>query len=238
MRRINVLSGLICTGKSAYLRKLMGRPEFHDAISVGLDDIGIRYWGRRTLTSTEKVYRNQLAREEVQRRIIVDGAKTILLEMVMLTRKNHQEPFMRIVAETKRYLHLIETERAKMEQRECLHDDSKIRLNVILLYCSLERVQARIERRKREGSGNSPVMNMEGVWHAAMQFEMPEAYIPLPIDTTDESEEAECNRMQEIMAFFLQGKTPSQAVLDARMAEARKCLHALKEEAEKTGIAL
>lgn len=238
MRYINVLSGLICAGKSAYLRTLMRRPEFRDAISVGLDDIGTRYWGRRAMTSTEKVYRNQLAREEVQRRIIVDGTQTVLLEMVMLTRKNHQEPFVRMVAKTEQYLRLIEPERAKMEQRDPVSDDSSIHLNVVLLYCSLERVQERIERRKREGSSNSPVMSMSGALHAAIQFEMPEAYIPLPIDTTDESEEAECNRMQEIMAFFLQGKTPSQAVIDARMAEARKCLHALKEEAEKTGIAL
>lgn len=112
MRNINALSGLICTGKSAYMRKLMRLPEFRDAISVSLDDVGIRHWGRRIMTSTEKVYRNQLAREEVQRRIIVNGVQTVLLEMVMLTRKNHQEPFVRMVAKTEQYLHLIEPERA------------------------------------------------------------------------------------------------------------------------------
>ena len=238
MRHINILSGLICTGKSAYLRKLMGRPEFRDATTVSLDDIGILYWGRRTMTGTEKIYRNQLAREEVQRRIIVDGAQTVLLEMVMLTRKKHQEPFVRMVADTEQYLRLIETERAKIGQRQFVQDDSNVRLNVVLLYCSLERVQERIERRKREGNSNSPVLSMDGVLHAAIQFEMPEVYDSLPLDTTDECEEAECNRMQEITAFFLREEKPTQAVFDTRMNEARKCLYELKQEAKKEGIVL
>lgn len=104
MRNICVLSGLECTGKTTYLRKLMSRSEFRDAISISLDDVGVRYWRQRVMTRTEKVYRNQLAREEIERRIIVDGVKTVLLEMVMLTRKNHQNPFVRMVAETKDYL--------------------------------------------------------------------------------------------------------------------------------------
>ena len=84
---------------------------------MGLNEVGIRYFGKRIMTKTEKVYRNQLAREEIQRRIIVDGASQILLDMPMLTRENHQEPFVRMVEETNRYLEIIEPERAALENK-------------------------------------------------------------------------------------------------------------------------
>src|SRR3989344_7928843 len=132
MRNINILSGLICVGKSTYLKRLLNLPEFQHAISLSLDDVGLRYWGRRVMTKTEKVYRNRLAREEIQRRIIVDGAQQILIEMVMLTRKNHQEPFALTVRETEYYLHAIEPERAAFEGKPLSKDYGMINLNVIL----------------------------------------------------------------------------------------------------------
>lgn len=238
MRNIHVLSGLICTGKSAYLKKLMRWHEFRNATTIGLDDVGIRYWGNRAMTTTEKVYRNQLAREEIQRRIIVDNAKTVLVEMVMLTMKNHQEPFMRMIAETEHYLQRIEPERARMEQRPPLHDDGGINVNVVLFYCSLERMRERIERRKSEGSNNSPVFSMDGALHAAIQFEMPEVYDPLLINTTDENVDAELERMREMKAFFLRGEKPSRVTCDARKEEAESYLCELCREAEKAGVTL
>lgn len=237
MMCINVLSGLICVGKSTYLEQLTRVPEFRDAVSVSLDEVGVRHWGGRTMTKTEKVYRNQLAREEVQRRIIVDGAENVLLEMVMLTRKNHQEPLIRIVEETERYLRVIEPERAALEGKELPEGYGTINLNVVLLYCSLDRVRERILRRSLSGdSYNSPVLSMEGVFDAAVQFELPEVYEPLPINTTEEGARAEQERMQEIMAFFLRGERPAKEVIRLRMKEAEMHLGQLQEEAIKAGI--
>lgn len=59
---------------------------------------------------------------------------------------------------------------------------------------------------------------MEGLFDTALQFEMPESYDPFPINTTDESEEAEQQRMQELTAFFLRGEKPHPGILAKRMA--------------------
>ncbi len=236
MRSINVFSGCSCVGKSTYRDKFGNLPELQGAVSVGLNEVGIRYFGKRIMTKTEKVYRNQLAREEIQRRIIVDGASQILLDMPMLTRENHQEPFVRMVEETNRYLEIIEPERAALENKTLDPSLCTVKLNVVLLYCSLNRVRDRIERRKRDANYADSILRMEGVLRMGSQFEMPEAYEPLLINTTDESEEAEKGRMSEILTFFLRGEKPSQEIVRGRMLEAQAFLDELKAEAARAGV--
>lgn len=236
-RNVNVISGLICVGKSRLLEQLRRHPEFQKAFTLSLDDIGIRHWGKRIMTKTEKVYRNELARNEIKTALIVNDVRTVLLEMVMLTRKNHQNPFMEMILDTERYLRLTEPERAGLEGKSLPEGPPRVNLNVILLYCDFTTVKRRIEQRRKEAEKtNSPILNMEGVLDAAIQFEMPEAYTPLPINTSDESAATEKKRMREIIRFFLEQRLPADRVVRKRLEESAQYLAELQEIARKLGM--
>lgn len=235
---INVISGLICVGKSTLLQRLKREPQFQDACFIELDKVGIRHWGHaRKLTKTEKIYRNQLAREEVQTQIIVQGKRTVFLEMVMLTHGYHQEPFVRMAEETRFYLRKILLEQAEMLGEPPQESaNAQVKLNVVLLHCSLATVKKRLKKRNAERSSNSPVTSLEGVLDTAIQFEMPTSYVPLPIETDNESRGANEKRYREILAFFTNSTWPRNISLANRLKAAKKHLEEQQRAARAVGI--
>ena len=236
-RNVNVMSGAICVGKSRLVKELLKLPEFRDAATVTLDQVGIRHWGRRIMTKTEKVYRNELARNEVKEQLIVNWAEHVLVDMPMLTRANHQKPFVEMIGDAERYLRLIDPERDALEGKKITTNRPFVYLNVVLLYCDFETVKRRITVRGLEAEkSDSPAVSMEAVLDVAVQFELPKDYVPLPIDTSDESESAEELRMREIRGFLLERKFPTSSVFRERMAQARACRDELKEEARRRGM--
>lgn len=233
-KNVNVISGLICVGKSRILKLLRQQEQFHNAYYIRLDDVGIEYWGKYAhLTKHEKVFRNEVMRFIIKQQMIVQDTEQILIEMVMLTRKYHQEPFVEMIRDTQRQLRLIEPEQVAQGRKAISGLPCFVNLNVVLLYCDVETVRKRITKRAASlNTGNSPIIDMAGVYDTALQFEMPESYYPLLINTSDESPKAEQKRLQEITAFFFWGKQIDQKTAEDRLCEAREYLDQLKQLAQ------
>lgn len=232
-KNINIVSGLICTGKSRILKLLRQQREFHNAYSLRLDDVGVQYWGKHAnLTKHEKVFRNEVMRFIIKQRLVIYDTSQILLEMPMLTRAYHQEPFVDMIRDTQRQLRLIEPERVAQGRKALDGLPCFVNLNVVLLYCDIETVRKRIERKvSLLDTGNNPVIDMTNIYDTALQFEMPKSYYPLLINTSDESPEAEQQRLCEITAFFHWGRRIDQKIAEDRLCEAHACLDQLQQRA-------
>lgn len=233
-RCINVISGMTGSGKSWLLEKILSLPQHKTAVLVRMDEIGKRFWGDRWITKTERVYRNELTRNEIKTLLIVYGAKTLFLEAPMLTRKNHQEPFVAMIRSAEKYLQAIETDMAEKESTPP-PTLTHVHLNVILLYCDLETAAARIEKRdSATDATNTNVFSFDGFLETAVQFELPESktYIPLPINT---ARMRETEIVKEAVEFF-RGKYFPRRVVETRLKEAERYLIQGKELAKSRGI--
>ncbi len=232
-RNVFVISGITLSGKSWLLAELLKRPEHNLATVVRMDDIRKKFWGDRPLTNAEGVYRNELTRNEVKRALIIDGVKTVVVEMPMLTRLNHQKPFVDMVFDAEKYIQAIEKENT------ALLSPSKVRLKVVLAYCSPAAAFARIGKRKSElNISNTNVFTGAQYLSIASRFELPDKtdYVPLPIDTSDESPE-NAERITSEVSAFLDGQT----VIDLssvyeRLQTVRNYLDEAKAEALRRGI--
>lgn len=235
MRRdINIISGITGSGKSWLLERILALPQYKNAVQVKMDEIGRRFWGDRWITKTERVYRNELTRNEVKTLLLVQDAKTIFLEAPMLTKKLHQEPFVAMIRSAEEYLCAIEIERAEKEKR-CPPEPTEIRLQVVLLYCAPEIATGRIEKRDRtHDTTGTNVFSFTGFLEAATQFELPEqkTYIPLPINT---GTTPEMKIIEETMNFF-SGLPLNDNQVRPRLYEAGKYLTYTKKQAQKFNI--
>src|SRR3989344_3980805 len=187
-RAINVLSGITGSGKSWLLKKMLERPEFQNTVHVQMDVIGKRVWGDRWITPTERVFRNELTRNEIKMKLIVEKAKIVFLEMPLLTRKYHQKPLVAVARDTERYLQAIEKELAQKENREAVQPH--VRLNVVLVYCDIETVSRRINDRNRESDATGTnVFDLHGYFETSAHFQLPDMalYTALPLNTCDET---------------------------------------------------
>lgn len=228
-RNVNIISGMTLSGKSHLLRQILNVPEFRNAAVVRMDDIRKRYWGDRdgqSMTATEKVYRNILTFREIETKLVIDGASMIFVEVPMLTRKHHQQPLVDITREAERYLQAIERERACIESKAIPDYFSQVHLNVVLLYCSVQSAVARLERRRHDvNTNNTDVFSLDFFLEIALDFELPEptTYLPLSLNTSDESSDAERQRLEEVVSFF-NGKLQDTNFLKKRLEEAEFCL--------------
>ena len=223
---VGVFSGLVYSGKSFFRNWVMGLPEYRDALLVAMDDTREFLWPGRSdshITRTEHVFKNEATRFVVKTRLIVGKPSALFLEMVMLTRKDHQHPFVEMVEDAQRYLQLIEREEVERDGVPVPKIPIAVDFKCIYFYCDLAAVRRRIDYRLRETGNptNASVFDLEGFLRGARQIEIPPSgYVPLYVNTSDESPEALDHQREEILSF-LRGEMPiSVGELNSRAAEA------------------
>jgi len=247
-RYVNVISGLPRTGKTHLLDSIMERPEYRNAPVIRMDEVGRRFWGDRQsmragsttteLTRTEKIYRNELTRCEIKNRLVVYNTEIVMAEMPLLTRGNHQRPLVEMVESAGQYIKEIQQDQYLRDTNPVSADFPSVHLNVVLLYASLDRVRIRIENSSKSAVANSDAGHINVYLDAALQFEFPECYMPLLVDTTKESQRAEQQRIEEVLAFF-RGDIPQgdlAAINSRRIRDANSYLEEAKDQARIANI--
>lgn len=226
---VGVFSGLVFSGKSFFRNWVMSLPEYKDEVFVSADAVRGRLYRDRSdthITKTEHVFKNEVTRFEVKTRLIVKRPPAVFLEMVMLTREAHQRPFVDMVESVNWYLQTIEEEEAKRDGQPVLESPVRVDFRCIYFYSDLEAVKRRIGYRKREletmgNISNASVFDFDGFLRGAQQIEIPPTgYVPLYLNTSDESEEALNRQRQEVLSF-LRGEMPiTEKELERRAVEA------------------
>ncbi len=226
---VSVFSGLVFSGKSFFRNWVMSLPEYKDAVFVSMDDVRQRFWPTRSdvhIVKIEHVFKNEATRFEVKTKLIVERPQAVFLEMVMLTRKAHQVPFVEMLESANWYLQTIEREEAERDGKPIPELPITVHFRCIYFYCDLEAVRRRIAYRQREletvgNITNASVFDFDGFLRGARQIEIPPAgYIPLYLNTSDESQESLVHQREEVFSF-LRGEMPiSEEELKRRVAEA------------------
>lgn len=219
-----VISGLTFSGKSFLSNWLITQPEFKDVCQVAMDDVRQQVWGNKSLTCTEHVFKNELTRNIVKAKIIVERPRMIFLEMVMLTREYHQKPFLEMVQSASRYADRIQNEKGEGKV--------DIKFRCVLLYCDLETVSRRIQYRLKGNATGADVFDLQGYLDDAEEFELPCDYAPLPINTSDESAESVKKIRDEVIAFLQGQMSISDGEYHRRMQEAADILTESKKYAK------
>ena len=226
---VGVFSGLVFSGKSFFRTWVMSLPDYKDAVFVAMDDIRQRFWPKRSdthIVKTEHVFKNEATRFEVKTKLIIERPLAVFLEMVMLTREAHQRPFVEMIKSVNEYLQTIGREEPQRDGKPASESPVEVDFRCIYFYCDLETVKRRIGYRQREletvgNIFNASVFDFSGFLRGAQQIEIPPAgYIPLYLDTSDESEAALTRQREEILSF-LRGEMPiSEEELQRRAVDA------------------
>jgi hypothetical protein len=204
-----VVSGWQFVGKSYYLDVLAQLPEMADARIVRMDAILRDLYGDRPdtdITKTEHLYKNEATRSAMLRELVL-GAETLLTETVLMTERDHQVPMLDMIKRAEEYVQAIERELAE-RTHTLVPIPTKVNLRVILLHCSLDCTNRRIERARGQERAYSPISTLLGMESTITQFEYPGVYTPLIIDTSDESPGAEHARLGEMRGFITDGWLP------------------------------
>ncbi len=208
-RSMVIASGWQFTGKSYYLPIIAAMPEMLGAVTIRMDAILRELYGDRPdthITKTEHLFKNYATRFAMLRELVL-GARTLLTETVLLTEDGHQLPMLEMVKEAREYVQSIEREYAERDHTPGL-PIGQVSLRVILFHCSLECTERRIARAGGQARAFSPILNLVAMRGALTQFEYPRAYVPLIVDTSDESPSAERARLEEMQVFIAAGTLP------------------------------
>lgn len=201
-RVVVLCSGLTYAGKSHLITQLLADEELKRyADVVRLDDVYRRLFNNRIdheVTKTEHLYKNEVWRQDMLQRLVLGAAPVVISEAVMLTRRAHQQPFVDMLQRAQAYLEQIAIEKSLPAPT--------IRFKPLLMFASPET----IERRAREDRGrDSAVRGLADASISYLQFEFPEEYEPLYLDTSLETAEANQGRIVEARAFINGGSLPS-----------------------------
>lgn len=249
-RYVNVISGLPRTGKSYLLKDIKRQPEYLDAVIVRMDKVGRRLYGKRQatragsttteLTPIEKIFRNDETRLEMRRQLVAYNAGVILMETPLLTREYHQQPLVEIVANAQWYIGGIEKELADRNSQPLPSKESEVHLKVVLLYASPDVVRERFEKesKRKIPTANSDAGHINIFLDAAVKFQFPDSncYVPLLVDTTEESHAAHLKRVEEVSSF-LRGDILPEELLSINSKRMPKAVAYLEEARRQAGIA-
>lgn len=216
-------SGLVFSGKTFYLQRILQSGRYERAVTISMDDVRVRLFGGKKCTRTEQIFKNETTRHEVKTLLITKQPPFIFLEMVMLTRRWHQEPMMEMVKNVQWYLNQVEAEKTTEERPMA---SVKVELKPVLLYCDCETVQRRTGYRlaARSSNATADVFDIVGFIENALEFEFPVAYKPLYINTSDESPQA-LERNEGEIHSFLTGSMPLNDVeMRTRVEQAERFL--------------
>jgi hypothetical protein len=214
-----VFSGLAYSGKSFWLPRITSI--FPGVSVVQMDKTRIRVFGEKVLTRTGHLFKNEAVRQEAKEVIVANRPKYLFTEAVMLTRENHQLPFLEMVRSSQSYVQAIDREEAEQDGCE-LECKPKVKLLVILFYCDLCTVGRRIEERRQaitfEGGRDGAYVVEWAEWvNQIKQFEIPTDYSPLYVNTSDRPEKDIEN---EILSFLSDGvHSLVSEVMEQRRAE-------------------
>lgn len=205
-RQVLVFSGLPFSGKSYLLKRVAELLASHQPVIVRMDPIRERLYGNRAdthVTRSEHLFKNEVTRYQILEHLVL-GAPLVMVEMLMLTRADHQQPFVEMINRARKYILDIERECCLRDGQEPPTSPTKVDLRVVLAYASpaitAQRADTPSEERQRSSAA---VMDLVGIGGALKIFEFPapNLYVPLPVDTSDESGETTRHRLQEIVAF-------------------------------------
>ena len=178
-RRILICCGITTGGKSYWQEKIREALDLPRNYGVDLDEVRVENFGReRRLTDEEHLFKNELVRIEVKKRFIIDKAETVIVGAVMLTIRNHQLPM--------------------VEMAESL----EAKIYGLWFVCSSEASEQRLAARRSDPNTLCDVTTMEGLEKGAKRFEPPALYPFIQIDTSDESPEADAERLRQIFEFI------------------------------------
>src|SRR3989338_8199905 len=229
---VAVFSGLVFSGKSFFRNWVMGLPEYKEASMVAMDDIRKRLWGDKSdteITKSSHVFKNEATIFEIKSKLIVERPFAIFTEMVMLTREAHQRPFVEMIKSASFYLQSIEKEEAEQAGWSMPELSVEVDFRCIYFYCDLETVRRRINYRLREietvgNITNASVFDFEGYLRGARQIEVPPiGYVPLYLNTSDESPVGLARQRTEVLSF-LDGNMLSEGETEKRKIESVKIL--------------
>lgn len=201
-RKLILVCGLSATGKSRWcgyvLHLLYSRgenPKFFD-----IDEVREQTWGERarSLTAAEHRFKNEVTCFEVKKAFIL-GAEVVLLNMVMPTKRLHQQPFMEMVRDTERILNEIRVDRGQEIE------PVKVKIDVRAIWCDCNEETARRRLAERAKGTHVSDLNDIKVWlDNKSWFEPPdeENYPYIWIDTSHESVAAEQIRVEQVSQFL------------------------------------
>ena len=209
-RSVVVLAGLNYVGKTWHQSVVLGLPEMTGAKVVSMDAIRADLYPGRAdthITKTEHLFKNEEMRRAIVRELVL-GTPTVLVDTVMLTRANHQRPFVEMVHHALWYVTEIEREAFERDGSKFI-EACEVNLRTIVFFCSLERLRDRIARNSiaRKVSGTL-VFDLVAMRGAVEAYEYPSLYKPLYLDTSDESQSAHDIRVSEIQMFLARGILP------------------------------
>jgi hypothetical protein len=201
-------------------------PEFKDATIVRADDIRDRYWGGRKLQFGEADFIYELTRTEIKKLLVIDRVKTVMVEMPLRESALHQEPLVEMANSAQSYLRAID----RIDGVEHTVD-----LRVALLYAHLPVIVDRLERRRKaENAHNANIFSLEGYLNTTDRYQEPRAYVPLSLNTTDESAAAQSRMQEAMLRFFLDGSLPTPSL--GSVSEAMRVFIHARAEASRLGL--
>ena len=221
-----VVSGLPYSGKSYLLNQMLSNlPEFKDATCLSLDQVRQGLFGERQdshITKTEHIFKNHALRYQILEKIVL-GASMVVTEAVMLTRNDHQKPFVDLIAEANRYRSSIEIEASVRDETPAPQLFSSVHLRVILAYADAETIRLRATQGSSADrlAAASSVFDLLGARNAYIGFEFPDSstYSPLYINTSASSDAATRVRLGEVRAFVLGGMIAEAVIENERREE-------------------
>jgi hypothetical protein len=201
-RIVGIISGLTFTGKSFTMKKLISLAQFRNAAVIEMEEIRKRYWGERYTYESLKNFRNELTRMEIKRLLLIEERDMVLAEIPMLTDIYHQRPMVSMLQDAS--LCLAGIQKDKERRGEKFETNVDIELRVVLLFASVEAVEKRVNYRKSDPNDSSDVRSIKQYAWIAEQYQLPSAYTPLYIDTSDETKTEE--NFKKIVNFLETGE--------------------------------
>lgn len=192
--KIILFCGVAATGKSYWAEKVREALISENPAFVDLDEVRVANWGKEhVLTDVEHLLKNEIARLEVKKELIIKRAKLIIFVATMLTENDHQKPFVEMVRETENLLEKISGSREMIDIRAIWFD------------CDKETAEKRIkERGINLLLSLSNVTNIKKWEYDKSRFEPPigKYYPVLKIDTSLNSGISDTEKLNNIMVFL------------------------------------
>jgi hypothetical protein len=201
-RIVGIISGLTFTGKSFTMKKLLRLPQFRNTAVIEMEEIRKRYWGDKYTYESLKNFRNELTRIEIKRLLLIEERDMVLAEIPMLTDIYHQRPMVSMLHDAS--LCIAGVQKDKERRGEKFEADVDIELRAVLLFASIEAVETRVSYRESDPSDLSDVRSIKQYAWIAEQYQLPLAYTPLYVDTSDETKTEE--NFNKIVNFLETGE--------------------------------
>ncbi|MDP3794818.1 MAG: hypothetical protein Q8R13_02715 [bacterium] len=247
---VALITGLVGVGKSAVVETLGRFPEFQGdyALITSLDEIRRQYWGplleampanetgrsRRlydVMSEEERIFSNKLLRDTIQHAILFKGKTLVVADALMLTRKDHQEPFLAMLTETEALVRSGEAKRAGLAGILPPDPPSSIAFRPVLLFADFAAHARRIRRR----STRPPDEALIPFFETTAQYEFPEVYTPLTLENSGDDPNLWRELIESARRYILGLWSPTERIVRERLTAAKAEIAPIKEEVARRG---